>query len=183
MTPRLLEWTLEAIRKEPSDFSWMEEQRYDWVPLAKSALQRIVEGQAVLLLTDPKRRWFEHYILNAVNAPAKERPFLPVQSLQAIFPNLQAIDSTARIALLEDMLDIAYPQGYFFWYIGEGSHPYTKLVYRNEDNFLWLINEEVAGSFVLRDADPLLDIKLLQLYRLFDTSIAASLYGQVELGG
>ena len=177
----LLDWTLEAIREEPSDFSWMEEHRYDWVPLAKSALERIVEGQAVLLLTDPRRRWFEHYILNAVNAPAKERPFLPIHSLGSLFPHLQEIDTSDRVALLEDMLEIAYPQGYLIWYIGEGGHPYTKIAYRNEENFLWLINEEVAGSFVLRDTDPLLDIKLLQLYRLFDKSIEATLYGQVEL--
>jgi len=180
--PSLLDWTLEAIREEPSEFSWMEERRYDWVPLAKSALERIVEGQAVLVLTDPRRRWFEHYILNAVNAPAKERPFLPIHSLRSVFPHLQEIDTSDRVALLEDMLEIAYPQGYFLWYIGEGSHPYTKIAYRNEENFLWLINEEVAGSFVLSDTDPLLDIKLLQLYRLFDTSIEATLYGQVEIG-
>jgi len=183
MALRLLDWTLEAIRDEASDFSWMEEYRYDWVPLAKSALERIVEGQTVLLLSDPRRKWFEQYILNAVNAPSRERPFLPIHSLGAIFPNLQAMDSTARIALLEDMLDIAYPQGYFLWYIGEGSHPYTKIAYRSEENFLWLINDEVAGSFVLRDSDPLLDIKLLQLYRLFDRSIEAALFGQVELSG
>jgi len=183
MTPILRDWTLDAIREEASDFSWMEEYRYDWIPLVESALERIVDGQAVLLLSDPRRKWFEQYILNAINAPEKDRPFLPVQSLQAIFPNLQDIDSTARIALLEDMLEIAYPQGYFLWYIGEGSHPYTKIAYRNEENFLWLINDEVAGSFVLRDSDPLLDIKLLQLYRLFDRSIEAVLFGQVELGG
>jgi hypothetical protein len=83
---------------------------------------------------------------------------------------------------MEDMLDIAYPQGYFVWYIGEGHHPYTKLPYHKENNFLWLINEEVAGSFLLKESDPLLDIKLIQLYRLFDKSREASLYGQVELG-
>ncbi len=179
--PSLLEWTLGVIREEPSDFSWMEEHRYDWVPLAKGVLERIVDGQAVLLLTDPQRRWFERYILNAVNAPNKERPFLPIHSLGSLFPHLQEIDTNERVALLEDMLEIAYPQGHLVWYIGEGNHPYTKIAYRNEENFLWLINEELSGSFVLRDTDPLLDIKLLQLYRLFDKSIEATLYGQVEL--
>ncbi len=178
---QLLEWTLEAIRAESSDFSWMEEHRYNWVPLVKSALQRIIEGQTVLLLTDPKRKWFEQYILNQVNDTAKDRPFVPIQSLRGIFADLDSVNLSSKISLLEDMLDIAYPQGYFIWYIGEGGHPLTKIAYRQENNFLWLINKEVAGSFVLRDSDPLLDIKLIQLYKLFDKSLEAAVYGQVEI--
>jgi hypothetical protein len=177
----LLDWTLDAIREESSDFSWMEEKRYTWTPLIESALHRIMDGQTVLLLTDPRRRWFEHYILNAINDTNNDRPFLPIQSLHGVFSDVQGVDTNIKMTLMEDMLDITYPQGYFIWYIGEGGHPYTKLVYRKEDNFLWLINEEIAGSFLLRESDPLLDIKLLQLYRLFDKSVDAALYGQVEL--
>jgi hypothetical protein len=176
----LLDWTLEAIREESSDFSWMEERRYNWVPLVKSVLRRMLEGQTLLLLTDPRRRWFEQYILSHINDPDLDRPFLPVQSMQGVFADLGALNTSARISLLEDMLDIAYPGGYLIWYIGEGGHPYTKIAYRREDNFLWPINEEVAGSFVLRGSDPLLDIKLLQLYNLFDKSVEAAMYGRVE---
>ncbi len=178
---QFLEWTLEAIRAESSDYSWIEEHRYNWVPPAKSALQRMLDGQCVLLLTDNKRKWFEQYVLTQVNDVSKERPFLPVQSLHGAFADLDSAGSSTQLALLEDMLDISYPQGYFIWYIGEGNHPYTKIAYRKEDNFLWLINEELAGSFVLRESDPLLDIKLIQLYKLFDKSIEAAIYGQVEL--
>ncbi len=177
----LLDWTLEAIREESSDFSWMEERRYTWTPLLESVLDRMLQGQTVLLLTDPRRQWFERYILNAINDPGGNRPFLPFQSLRGIFSDLPGLDNNLRITLMEDMLDIAYPNGYLLWYIGEGGHPYTKLAYRKENNFLWLINEEVSGSFLLRDSDPLMDIKLLQLYRLFDRSVDAVLYGQVEL--
>ncbi len=178
----LLDWTLETIRAESSDFSWMEEYRYDWVPLVKSVLERMLEGQTILLVTDQKRKWFEQYILSQINDPDKDRPFLPVQSMEGAFSDLQSANTTKKIALLEDMFDIAYPQGYLIWYIGEGGHPYTKIAYRKEDNFLWLINEEVAGSFLLKDSDSQLDIKLLQLYSLFEKSIEAALYGQVELG-
>jgi len=177
----LLEWTLTAIREESSDFSWMEEYRYDWVPVVHSVLERLMEGQAMLILTDPGRRWFEQYIANAINHPDKERPFLPVYSLRSLFQNLQALDSHDRLSLLEDMLEITYPQGYFFWYIGDGGHPYAKLSFRSEQNFQWLINEAINGNFVLRESDPLLDIKLLQLYRLFDRSVEAVMFGQVEL--
>ncbi len=179
--PKLLEWTLDAIREESSDFSWMEERRYVWTPVVESLLSRLLEGQAVLLLTDPKRRWFEHYILDAINAPERNRPFLSVQSLRGVFADIQGIDTSLRLTLLEDMLEITYPQGYLIWYIGEGSHAYTKIAYQKENNFLWLIGDEVAGSFPLRGSDPLLDSKLLQLYRLLDRSIDAALYGQVDL--
>ena len=79
------------------------------------------------------------------------------------------------------MLDISYPNGYYIWYIGRGDHPYTKLAYRNDDNFLWVMDEEVQNSFALRSSDPLLDIKLLQLYKLFDMTISASLFGDLDL--
>jgi hypothetical protein len=179
--PTLLDWTLEAIREETSDFSWMEERRHEWTPLVANVLQRIINGETILLLTDPPRLWFEHYVLNAINLTTGERPFFPVQRLRGVFSDLQGLDNHTRITLLHDMLDIAYPQGYFVWYIGEGSHPYTKLAYHNDNNFLWLINEEMAGSFLLKSGDPLLDIKLLQLYRLFDQSLDAALFGHVEL--
>jgi hypothetical protein len=178
----LLEWTLDAIREESSDFSWMEERRQEWVPLVESVLLRIMEGEVVLLLSDPKRRWFEHYILNSLNDTLRDRPFLPVQSMHGVFPDVQGLDAGIKVTLLEDMLDIAYPQGYFIWYIGRGNHPYTKLTNHRENNFLWMINDEIAGSFPLKESDPLLDIKLIQLYRLFDKSLEAALYGQVELG-
>jgi hypothetical protein len=177
----LLDWTLTAIREEPSDFSWMEEYRYDWVPMVQTALARMLKGQAMLVVTDPKRRWFEQYVLNAVNDTSKGRPFLPVHSLGALFRDIQSLESHEKMLLLEDMLEITYPQGYFFWYIGDGSHPYAKLVFRNDHNFQWLINETISGNFVLRESDPLLDIKLLQLYRLFDRSVEVALYGQVDV--
>ncbi|TQV62003.1 MAG: hypothetical protein FNT15_08155, partial [Sulfurovum sp.] len=35
---KLLDWTLDAIRMEDSSFSWIEEYRYDWVPLIERAI-------------------------------------------------------------------------------------------------------------------------------------------------
>ena len=79
------------------------------------------------------------------------------------------------------MLEISYPNGYYIWYIGKGDHPFTKIAYRNDDNFLWLMDEEAQNSFHLRGADPILDIKLLQLYKLFDETLSAVLFGELEL--
>jgi len=178
---QLLEWTLSAIRSENSDFSWMEEFRFDWVPPVKSAVARILEGQTVLVLTDSDREWFAHYIIGSINRPERHRPYVPFYPLEQIFPNLQEIESNQDLQLLEDMLEISFPGGYLLWYIGEGSHRYTKIAYRNETNFLWLLDEQVPGSFTLRRHDPLLDIKLLQLYRLFDRTVEAALFNEVAL--
>jgi hypothetical protein len=178
---QLLKWTLENIREEESCFSWMEEYRYEWAPLVKSAASQVGRGKTVLIITDESRRWFGEYILSRVNELQKNRPLLPFYQLLDMFPNLQSLTSTQDLQLLEDMLDISYPNGYYIWYIGRGNHPYTKLAYRNQDNFLWILDEEVQNSFALRSSDPLLDIKLLQLYKLFDMTISEMLFGDLDL--
>ena len=178
---KLLKWTLETIREEESCFSWMEEYRYEWAPLVKSAVDQILEGKTVLILTDQSHEWFSKYIVSSINDLKKNRPLLPVYSLLSCFPDLPAMKATQDIQLLEDMLDISYPNGYFIWYIGKGDHTCTKFVYRNENSFLWVMDEEVQDSFVFRSSDPLLDIKLLQLYKLFDDTLSASLFGDLDL--
>jgi len=178
---KLLKWTLETIREEESCFSWMEEYRYEWAPLVKSAVAQSVEGKAVLIVTDESRKWFGKYILNAVNDLRKNRPLLPFYQLSECFPNLSRLTSTSDMQLLEDMLEISYPNGYYIWYIGKGDHPYTKMAYRCENSFLWVLDEEVQNSFALRSSDPLLDIKLLQLYKLFDQTLSVTLFGELDL--
>ncbi len=178
---QLLKWTLEAIREEESCFSWMEEYRYEWAPLVKSAVSQVLEGKTVLIITDEPRKWFGKYILSRVNELQKNRPLLPFYQLIDIFPNLQSLTSTQELQLLEDMLDISYPNGYYIWYIGKGDYPCTKQAYRCDDSFLWIMDEEVQNSFSLRSSDPLLDIKLLQLYKLFDMTISEALFGDLDL--
>ncbi|HFU77040.1 MAG TPA: hypothetical protein ENK68_00865, partial [Epsilonproteobacteria bacterium] len=95
--------------------------------------------------------------------------------------NLQNLHNTQEMQLLEDMLDISYPNGYYMWYIGKGSHPYTKLAYRCDESFLWILDEEVQNSFAFRSTDPLIDIKLLQLFKLFDKTLSAALFGDLDL--
>ncbi len=178
---QLLQWTLDTIREESSCFSWMEEYRYDWAPLVKGAVSQSINGKTVLVVTDESRKWFGKYVLNKINDLENQRPLLPFYQLTDCFPNLQHINSTQDMELLEDMLDISYPNGYFIWYIGQGDHPYTKLAYRNDDSFLWVMDEEVQNAFALRSSDKLLDIKLLQLFKLFDSTLSAVLFGDLDL--
>ena len=178
---QLLKWTLDTIREDESCFSWMEEYRYEWAPLVKSAVSQSIEGKTVLILTDESRKWFGKYILNSINDLTKHRPLLPFYQLTDCFPNLQSVHNTEDLQLLEDMLDISYPNGYYIWYIGKAEHSYTKLAYRCDDSFTWIMDEEVQNSFKLRSSDPLIDIKLLQLYKLFDKTLSAVLFGDLDL--
>ena len=181
MIQELLKWTLETIREEESSFSWMEEYRYEWAPLVRSAVEQSIDGKTVLVMTDESHQWFAKYILNAVNDLRKNRPLLPFYPLSECMPNLAKLKTTQDLQLLEDMLDISYPNGFYIWYIGRGDHPFTKFAYRCENSFLWIMDEEVPNSFALRTADPLLDIKLLQLYKLFDKTLSATLFGDLDL--
>jgi hypothetical protein len=180
MTP-ILNWTLSTIREENSSFSWMEECRYDWVPVIQSAVKKILEGQSILVLTDESRAWYARYIANKINGLKSERPFLPIYTLKSMFPNLDKMKSTEELDLLEDMLDISYPNGYFIWYIGSAESIYTKFVFRNDENLLWIIDGDVPNSFYLRNGRISLDIKLIQLFKLFNKTIDASLFNELSL--
>ena len=178
----LTTWTLEAIRSDDTMMSWLEERRYEWAPIVGSAIAKILEGQSVILLTDDTNRWFETYIVRRINRPGINRPLLPFFSFEAVYPHVDAIRTDQDIDLLFDMLSLSCPQGYFFWYIGKADHPRARIALRNDESLLWVMDEEMTNSFTLRSYDELIDIKLLQLFRLFDKTLSAALFAEVELG-
>jgi len=159
----------------------MEECRYEWVPIIQSAVQKILEGQSILILTDESRGWYAKYIASKINNLTNERPFLPVYTLKSMFPNLDKLQNTEELDLLEDMLEISYPNGYFIWYIGSADSIYTKFVFRNDENLLWIIDGDVPNSFYLRNGSTSLDIKLIQLFKLFNKTVDASLFNKLSL--
>jgi len=80
------------------------------------------------------------------------------------------------------MLDISYPNGYFIWYIGKADSIYTKFVFRNDENLLWIIDGDVPNGFYLKSGGSIsLDIKLIQLFKLFNKTIDASLFNELDL--
>ena len=68
---KFLKWTLDTIRKDGSMMSWMEEKRFEWVPLASSMLEKLLAGQTVIVITDDDRAWFGEYILKNINTNNK----------------------------------------------------------------------------------------------------------------
>ena len=178
---QLLNWTLKAIREEDSSFSWMEECRFEWVPLANSILSNIIDAKSILMLSDDEHRWMVEYILYDINSVNKKRPMLPFYDLNSYLPSVSRTKSTQQIQMLEDMLSISHPQGYVYWYIGSANDTNAKLAYRNEDSFMWIIGEQMQNSFKFSPIDKNKDLKLMQLYKLFDKTLSATLFSQIEL--
>ena len=178
----LLKWTLENIRKNEPYLSWMEELRYEWVPIVSRILSAMFnKGHTILLITDREHEWFSRYVLTHINTPKKKRPYLPFVSLGSVFPHLNTLKTREDFELLEDMLSLSFPSGYTFFYVGDNTDNILKLVKRREDSFIWNISENVGQDFRLRGSDELLDMKLIQLFKLFDKSIDAALYAEIDI--
>ncbi len=175
------QWTLKTIRYDKSMMNWLEERRYEWLPLAADALNRIVSGYTVLLLTDDERDWFAKYILTSINKSIKNRPFIPIYNLKSITPAIKRLQHKEELDLFFDMLDISFNEQYFIWYIGRSSSSYVKIAKRRDDSFLWIMDEDMQNNFTLKSFDELLDIKLLHLFRLFEKSLDAAIFGEFDL--
>ncbi len=159
--------------------SWMEEKRFEWVPLCASMLKNLLDGHTFIVVTDDDRAWFCHYLLRAVNNRQKNRPLLPFIALQTLYPNLYQVKNNEDIELLEDMLSQAFPGGYTFFYVGKNSDIKMQIAKRKDDSFMWIMDEHIQNSFYLLSDDDSLDIKLIQLFRLLDKSIDAVLFAEV----
>ena len=178
---KFLQWTLEAIREDDALMSWMEEKRFEWVPLVSSALKSVLLGHTFIILTDKKREWFGKYLSQSLNSFDKNRPLLPIVSLDELCINIDEANSKEKIAMIEDMLSVAFPNGYTFFYIGQSSSQRAKIVKHSERSFLWVMDEQLQNSFYLNSNDDLLDIKLIQLARLFNKSIDAVLFNEISM--
>lgn len=178
---QLLKWTLEAIRSDEAMMSWLEEQRFEWTAAAGQAIRQIVDGRTIILVTDHERKWFSSYITSSLNKPILDRPIMPIICLDQIYPYYDTITGGEKIDMLTDMLSMSYGEEYFFWYVGKGDDRRADIAKREDSSFLWIMDEDFQNAFPLSSYDKLLDIKLLHLYRVFDKTLNAVLYGEVDI--
>lgn len=117
----LSSWTLQALRYDASHPTWLEERKFEWIPLIKRALQKIFNGESIILITDRDREWFMNYVISSINK-TNNRPYVPIISIQTLFPQLDKThkDET-EISLINDYLDNVFSQKYFFWYVGHND--------------------------------------------------------------
>ncbi len=175
------QWSLDAIREEGGSLSWLEEQRFDWTTTTAYALEQILGGKTIILITDEKRKWLKSYILSAINSPSLDRPLLPIVSIDAIYNHFNSVTGGEMIDIVDDMISLSYKDDYFFWYIGKGNDKRTDIAKRRDNSYFWIFDEEVNNAFTLKSYDQNLDIKLLQLYKLFNASLNAAMFGGVDV--
>jgi hypothetical protein len=176
-------WTLDTIRAGGQSMGWIEEKRFEWVPIVAASIERLMEAKTFLLIVDEDRKWFGDYVLKRLNKATFDRPLLPIITLDSVFPHVDSIDSSEKMELLDDMLSLSFINGYTYFYIGNGSDTRAKIAKNKSDSLMWLIDERAQDSFYLNGKDENLDIKLIQLITLFDKSIDAILFGEVDTQG
>lgn len=175
-----LNWTIDIIRSDNLIGSWLEEKKFEWTPLTSKIISSILyKNCAVLIVTDGERDWFKHYLLTSLNNPKLGRPYFPFYDFKGICPNIDSLKNDEDVNLIRDMLGISFPQGYCFWYIGRGNSHRANFPKVSKNSYLWLIDEEMPNSFMLRGNDDALELKLLQMFRLFNKSLSAALFAEV----
>jgi len=181
--PNLKEWLLENIRQDNKKWvlerSWLEENRYLWIDTAVNTIKRVTNGEALLIATDNKREWFEHYTLYRFYAQDVYRPILPIFSLNSIIPENFVIQKDNFIDIY-NMLSVAY-QEYTFWYIGQTDSIKAELCIGHDAGLFWIMGEGIKNAFSLKNNDELLDYKLIEMLRLFEKCLYAAVFNQIKL--
>lgn len=179
--PDFAQWSLDAIREEDGALSWLEEQRFDWTTTTAHAIEQILSGKTIILITDEKLKWFETYLLSSINAQLLDRPLLPIVSIDSLYSHYNNISSGEKIDILDDMLSLSFKENYFFFYIGKGDDRRADIAKRRDNSYFWIFDEDYHNAFTMKSYDSHLDIKLLQLYRLFNLSLNAAMFGEVDV--
>ncbi|BCZ19256.1 hypothetical protein NHP190012_08980 [Helicobacter sp. NHP19-012] len=148
----------------------------DCTPLL-CATEHILKGGCVLIATDSQRVWLKTYALAHLNSH-------PMHPLVPVFDPLQSfqiyLQQSQDISLIRNTLDLVY-QNYIFWYVGTTNSKIAQLALSVERSLLWLLDSLKEGAINFKSLDPLLDHKLLQLYRVFTHMVLESLLGKVSL--
>jgi len=178
--PDFAQWSLDAIREEGGSLSWLEEYRFEWSKTTAYALEQMLNGKTIILITDEKRKWLENYILTSINSVNLDRPLIPILSIDSIYAHYNHLSGGEMIDIIDDMISQSYKNDYFFWYIGKGDDKRSDLAKRKDESYFWVFDEDFNNAFTLKSYDTSLDIKLLQLFKLFNASLNATMFGEVD---
>lgn len=172
------QWTLDKIRDEYSNIQWLEERRFEWMPLVKNIVKHVTNGHTYIIFSDDERCWLVSYLCQLINKTSNtSRPFLPFINGNLIYSRfIQDIKNNEDTLLFEDMLSLSFPSGYAFFYVGTGANNKATISKRHDNSFLWMIDESIQNSFELESDDKNLDTKLVQLSNLFEQSIEFLLF-------
>lgn len=177
-----LNWTIDTIREDKLISPWLEEKKYEWTPLVSKSIANILDkGCSVLIVTDSQRDWFLQYILSKINSKSLNRPYLPFYDFKSFYKDLENVTNEADISYIKDMLNISFPNGYCFWYIGRSQDVRATIPKVSKNSFLWLLDEEMPDAFNLKSSDEALDMKFLQMFRLYNKTLSAALFAEINV--
>lgn len=171
------DWMLRIIREDNNHgilSGWLEEERFKWSKLVSNALSHLMNGGSFLLASDTQRKWLKSYILSHINNTHKNRSFIPLLDFNSSIKNTQSLQHTKH------MLNSVY-KDYAFFYIGRRDNLTAELAISYENSFLWILDESIQNAFSLSSAHPMLDFRLIQLYKIFDYSLNACIFGKFDL--
>ena len=177
-----LNWTISAIQNDKLISSWIEERKYEWTPIVAKFINNVINSNnSVIIMTDDDRDWFLEYILTIINQKKLDRPFLPFYNIRSFYKKFDSLKSKEDTNLIKDMLDISFPSGYIFWYIGKGDNVKAIIPKTSDNSFLWLLDDSYQNAFTLNSNDEAIDIKLIQMFRLLNKTISAVLFSQINV--
>ena len=177
-----LNWTVDTIREDRLISPWLEEKKYEWTPLVSKNIHNLLErGFSIIVVTDKEREWFLEYVLGNINSTKLNRPFLPYYDFKSFYRYIDTVKSDEDISYIKDMLSISFPNGYCFWYIGRSQDVRAVIPKVSKHSFLWLFDEEKQDAFNMKSNDEALDMKLLQMFRLYNKSVSASLFAEINV--
>lgn len=177
-----LNWTVDTIREDRLISPWLEEKKFEWTPIVARNITNLLDKNfSIIVITDKDREWFLKYILSNVNSSKLNRPFLPFYDFRAIYGYIDSVKSDEDIINIKDMLRISFPNGYSFWYIGKSQDKRANIAKISKNSFLWLFDEEKQDAINLKSNDEALDMKLLQMFRLYNKTLSAALFAQINV--
>ena len=133
--PDFAQWSLDAIREEGGSLSWLEEHRFEWSKTTAYALEQMLQGKTIILITEEKRKWLETYILSSLNAALLDRPLIPIISIDSLYLHYNTINGGEMIDVIDDMIALSFKEDYFFWYIGKGEDKRSDIAKRKDNSY------------------------------------------------
>jgi hypothetical protein len=176
---QLLEWTTDVIRSDEGVGEWLEERKLDWIPITAKLVKEIIKGVPVIIVTDKERSWFGDYFISKINSKQNNRPFVPFYKLDNIITNRETLNEEEN-GFLEDMLSISYSE-YIFFYIGKEENSMFEKIQKDKNSILWMVDSEAENGFYMNSLDKDFDCKLLNMFRLLNLTITASMFSEVEI--
>lgn len=81
---------------------------------------------------------------------------------------------------MNDLLNLAFPNGFVYFYVGSSLDKKARIARSKDDSLLWIFDEKLQNSFYLNSKDEDLENKLISLYKFFDTILDGILFSKVS---